>query len=380
MSEWTKTKLKDLFTVRSSKRVLQADWRSDGVPFYRGREITTLARLGRVDNDLFISEEHFKQLSERHGVPKAGDIMVTAIGTIGNSYVVREADRFYFKDASVLWLEKKADVDSKFVNFWISSDAFRSQLSTGNGATVDTLTITALSDISISVPPLDEQQRLVALIEGAHERSASLTEDAERAALLIKQLARERSETMVVKSGADRIGLGDLCEVLDSKRKPITKADRTSGPFPYYGATGAVDFVDGYIFDEPLVLLGEDGAKWGAGDRSAFAISGKTWVNNHAHVLRPDRTKVRDEWLISYLNAADLGDYITGATVPKLNQAKMREVSVPVPSLEEQDEVLASLRDITTRVQELSVVFDEKARLGRELTRSVTASAMHGAL
>jgi type I restriction enzyme S subunit len=83
------------------------------------------------------------------------------------------------------------------------------------------------------------------------------------------------------------VKLGDVCEVLDFKRKPITKKDRISGEIPYYGATGIVDYVEGFLFEEKLVLLGEDGAKWGASEPSAFIVEGKTWVNNHAHVLRP---------------------------------------------------------------------------------------------
>jgi type I restriction enzyme S subunit len=137
--------------------------------------------------------------------------------------------------------------------------------------------------------------------------------------------------------------LGDVVDILDSKRKPITKRDRVAGPYPYYGATGVLDWVSGFIFDERLVLIGEDGAKWSFGDRSAFAVNGKTWVNNHAHVLRPNRQVVTDEWLIYYLNAADLTEFISGMTVPKLNQGRLREIPIPIPPLEEQKRIVAVL-------------------------------------
>jgi len=139
------------------------------------------------------------------------------------------------------------------------------------------------------------------------------------------------------------VPLGQIVDVLDSKRRPITKRDRTSGPYPYYGATGVLDWVSGFIFDEPLVLVGEDGAKWGAGDKSAFPISGKTWVNNHAHALRPHRDRVIAEWLVYFLNAADLSDFISGMTVPKLNQGQLREIQIPIPPLEEQKRIVAVL-------------------------------------
>lgn len=139
------------------------------------------------------------------------------------------------------------------------------------------------------------------------------------------------------------VPLGDVCDVLDSKRKPITKRNRQPGPYPYFGATGEVDRVAGYIFDEPLVLLGEDGAKWGAGDNSAFHIAGKVWVNNHAHVIRPIRALLDDDWLVYYLNFSDLAEFITGLTVPKLNQGRMREIPIPLPPLDEQKRIVAVL-------------------------------------
>ena len=79
--------------------------------------------------------------------------------------------------------------------------------------------------------------------------------------------------------------LGDVCEILDSLRKPVTKSDRVKGIYPYYGASGIQDYVDDYIFDGDYLLVGEDGAKWGSNEKSAFTISGKTWVNNHCFII-----------------------------------------------------------------------------------------------
>ena len=137
--------------------------------------------------------------------------------------------------------------------------------------------------------------------------------------------------------------LGDLCDVLDYKRKPITKRDRIAGQYPYYGATGILDHVDGYLFDEPLVLVGEDGAKWQSGENTAFVVEGKIWVNNHAHVLRPHRTELLDDWLIYHLNHSDLSEFVSGLTVPKLNQGSLREIPIPLPPLPEQQRIVGIL-------------------------------------
>ena len=134
-----------------------------------------------------------------------------------------------------------------------------------------------------------------------------------------------------MREGWQSLPLGELCDVLDHKRKPITKRDREAGEYPYYGATGVLDRVAGYLFDEPLVLVSEDGAKWGSGENTAFAVEGRVWVNNHAHVLRPNRDKLLDRWLIYHLNHSDLSAFVSGLTVPKLNQGSLREIPVPVP-------------------------------------------------
>ena len=146
-----------------------------------------------------------------------------------------------------------------------------------------------------------------------------------------------------MKSGWQNKQIDTLCDVLDYKRKPITKRDRVPGDYPYYGATGVLDHVAGFLFDEPLVLVGEDGAKWESGECTAYPVEGKCWVNNHAHVLRPDRTKLLDNWLVYYLNHSDLNDFVSGLTVPKLNQGNLREISVPLPPLPEQEQIVGIL-------------------------------------
>ena len=151
--------------------------------------------------------------------------------------------------------------------------------------------------------------------------------------------------------GWEWVRMGEVVEVFDSLRKPVTKEDRQPGPYPYYGASGIVDYVSAYIFDEPLVLVGEDGAKWGAGDRTAFPISGKTWVNNHAHVLKPLRTALADMYLVNFLTARDLSEFITGMTVPKLNQARLISIPIAIPPLAEQSRIV-------TRVEELMRLCD----------------------
>lgn len=170
--------------------------------------------------------------------------------------------------------------------------------------------------------------------------------------------------------------LGDLCEILDSQRRPITKRDRTRGEYPYYGATGIVDYVGNFIFDEPLVLVGEDGAKWASGEKTAFAVQGKCWVNNHAHVLRPHRDAILDNWLIHYLNHSDLTEFVSGLTVPKLNQGNLREIPVPVPPLAEQQRIV---RVLDKAFAELATA-QANAEKNLQNARALFASHLHSIL
>ena len=86
--------------------------------------------------------------------------------------------------------------------------------------------------------------------------------------------------------------IGDVCEILDNMRVPVTASERKKGIYPYYGANGIQDYVDDYIFDDDLVLLAEDGGNFGSKDKPiAYRVSGKCWVNNHAHVLKPKSSR-----------------------------------------------------------------------------------------
>jgi type I restriction enzyme S subunit len=123
--------------------------------------------------------------------------------------------------------------------------------------------------------------------------------------------------------------LDSVCEVLNNRRRPITGNERTSGPYPYYGASGVVDYVGDFIFDERLVLVGEDGAKWGAFEKTAFIAEGKFWVNNHAHVLKP--FAANDTLLENYLSMLDLSPFVTGAAPPKLTLGKLKRIPIPLP-------------------------------------------------
>ena len=160
---WEWARLKDLLNVCSSKRVLQSDWKNEGIPFYRAREIVKLSENDFIDNELFISEEHYLELKKNYGVPQSGDLMVSSVGTIGKVYIVKPEDLFYYKDASVLCFENKNKLlVSKFAKILLESSFVQSQMrDNSKGTTVDTITISAATNYLCIVPPKNEQLRIV---------------------------------------------------------------------------------------------------------------------------------------------------------------------------------------------------------------------------
>lgn len=141
--------------------------------------------------------------------------------------------------------------------------------------------------------------------------------------------------------------IGDICEILDSKRVPITATERQPGPYPYYGANGVQDYVADYIFDDDLVLLAEDGGNFGSKDKPiAYKVSGKCWVNNHAHVLKP-KEGLDVDYLCYSLMFYDVTGLVNGATRQKLTQADMRKMEIPVPPLAEQRKIAAVLDKVS---------------------------------
>ena len=148
--------------------------------------------------------------------------------------------------------------------------------------------------------------------------------------------------------------LGKICTNYDSRRMPITEKDRVKGEIPYIGASGVIDYINDFIFDEDLLCVSEDGANLVARTYPiAFSISGKTWVNNHAHVLKFSHNYTQNI-VESYLNMINLQDFLTGMAQPKLNRAKLDIIPIPLPEEEEQQKIADCLSEIDTMIEEQS--------------------------
>lgn len=161
--------------------------------------------------------------------------------------------------------------------------------------------------------------------------------------------------------------LGDICQNLDNKRIPITKKDRITGDVPYYGASGIVDYVTDFIFDEDLLLISEDGANLLARTYPiAFSVSGKTWVNNHAHTLKFEEPTTQ-KFVEYYLNSIPLDDFVSGMAQPKLNQRALNSIPVPFPPLQEQKRIVSLLDTVFADLEQTRAKTEQNLKNAREL-------------
>lgn len=173
------------------------------------------------------------------------------------------------------------------------------------------------------------------------------------------------------------VHLADVVDVLDSRRIPVNAKDRATriGDVPYYGATGQVGQIDEALFDEELVLLGEDGAPFLDGSKSkAYLIRGPAWVNNHAHVLRATGA-TSNRYLLHALNTVDYRPFVNGTTRLKLTQAAMRQISLPLPPLAVQERIVALIEEQFSRLDGGEHLL-RSARRRAELMRSAVSAAV----
>ena len=228
----------------------------------------------------------------------------------------------------------------------------------------------AVERVVVPVPPLDVQNRIVEVLDNfekicsdlkiglpaeieARQKQYEYYRDklltfAENGNTILSRAEQSRAEQSRAEQsralikllqyvfGYAVVTLEDIAENCDSMRKPVTSGKREAGEYPYYGASGIVDYVRDYIFDGDYLLVSEDGANLLARSTPiAFSISGKNWVNNHAHVLKFDRYETR-RFVEFYLNSIDLAPYISGGAQPKLNQKNLNRIEIPLPSQERQ--------------------------------------------
>jgi type I restriction enzyme S subunit len=297
------------------------------------------------------------EILEEYIVTK-GDILV---GMDGEFNLGKWNDRNGLLNQRVLKLTGKTGICLDGYLFHYMGPVFKKIEKQTAGGSVKHLSAKVINAIQIPVPSISEQSRIVGILDTF---SASIENLKQQIAQRRKQYEHYRDQLLDLegKEGVEMKTLPNISKNCDRERKPITSSKRVSGTFPYYGASGVVDYVDGYIFDGDYLLVSEDGANLLARTTPiAFSIKGQNWVNNHAHVLKFDN-HVTQRFVEIYFNMISLEPWINGAAQPKLNQDNLNKIEIPVPSLAEQQRIVSILDTFEASIANLEAQLKEREK------------------
>jgi type I restriction enzyme S subunit len=290
-----------------------------------------------------------------------------------------------FGSSEFIVFRPSASLDEDFLYYFLARPEFRTEGAARMGGAVGQQRVPKefIESYRIPVPPLAEQQRIVGVLDEAFAGLATAQAHAEKNHQNARALFESHLQSVFTQRGKGWVEttLDKISTNLDSKRVPITKNVRTSGEYPYYGASGIVDYVADYIFDGDNLLVSEDGANLLARSTPiAFSVSGKYWVNNHAHILHFENMATQ-RFAEFYLESIKLDEYITGAAQPKLNQKALNSIPIPIPkSLDEQAKIVASVESLQEETQRFATLYSRKQAALAALKQSLLHQAFTGEL
>lgn len=310
---------------------------------------------------------------------EATDIMIGRYGaSVGQ---IHRGKAGAYNVALVKTIPDDSRLDRDYFYYFLTSDLFQKPLleKSSRGAQ-DGFNQGDISPFPVPLPPLEEQQRIVAVLDEAFEGLARARAHAEANLQNARELFESYLGAVFRASDWQRVTLNQIADNLDRVRVPITKGDRIAGDIPYYGASGIVDHVADCLFDEELLLVSEDGANLLARTYPiAFSISGKSWVNNHAHVLRfPDM--VTQEFVRLYLNSISLEPFVSGMAQPKLNQAQLNRIPIPFPDFDERSDIVSKAEILAAETEDLQKRYQAATNDLDDLRQSLLQKAFAGEL
>ena len=333
-------------------------------------------------NPRYLTDEQFHQEDKRTGIVP-GDVLLTIVGTVGRSAVVpADTPRITLQRSVAVIRPKEQIVEPRFLMYsFIERNAELNEKA--RGVAQKGIYLETLRELEVMFPPLPEQQRIVGILDQAFDGIATAKSNAEKNLQNARALFESHLQSVFTQRGEGWVEttVDKISTNFDSKRVPITKNVRASGGYPYYGASGIVDYVADYIFEGDTLLVSEDGANLLARSTPiAFSVAGKYWVNNHAHILKFENMATQ-RFVEFYLGSIKLDEYITGAAQPKLNQKALNSIPIPIPkSVEAQARIVASVESLLEETQRLESLYQRKLAALDALKQSLLHQAFSGQL
>ena len=360
INDWKITSLGSEIGISSASRVLKEQWRASGVPFFRTSDVISIFK-SEENQKVFISYDLFETLSNKSGRIKKGDLLITGGGSIGIPYLKKDNSPLYFKDADLLWLKSSEKINGEFLYNFFQSQSFKVYLkSISHTGTISHFTIEQAKTTPINLPSKEEQTKIANFLTTVDKKISQLNEQHQLMIQYKKGVMQKifSQEIRFKDDNGEEFGeweertLGEVVDVFDNLRVPVTSSERIAGKTPYYGANGIQDYVEGYTHKGEFVLLAEDGAN----DLINYPVSyvnGQIWVNNHAHVLSGKSGVLNNRFLTYRIASMNISNYLVGGSRAKLNGSTMKTIKLYLPTFKEQTEIANFLTSIDYKINNL---------------------------
>ena len=370
-SSWEINKVKYLATEPGTL-FLDGDWIESDVIEESGIRYLTTGNVGagfyKEQGSGYISEKTFSELHCLNVYP--GDLMISRLNEpIGRSCIIPDTESRYVVAVDNVVLRPNANYNKKFIMYGMNADGYAEHANMiARGATMSRISRSQLGQFWLAFPNIEEQQAIADFLDKECAQIDSIAADLEKQIDLLQQYKKSLITETVTKGLDKSVPMKDsevewigkipehwkakrlkyVMNNFDAQRKPIEAQNRSQDGeilYDYYGASGAIDKIDDYIFDETSILIGEDGANLVLRNLPLIYIAtGKYWVNNHAHILRPKSES--DLYYMAYqMEIIDYSQFITGSAQPKLSQENLNNVFLVVPPLNEQRRIASYLEE-----------------------------------
>ena len=335
MSEWQKVNLGDCCEITSSKRIFFSEYVESGIPFYRSKEIIEKGKGEEISHPLYISKEKYDEIKGKYGVPQKGDLLLTAVGSLGIPFVVKDDSPFYFKDGNLVWLKHFQDIDPIFLYYWIKSESgYNALYNIAIGSAQKALTIAAIKGYEIPLPPLQTQHRIATILS----RYDSLIENYQKQIKLLEEAAqRLYKEWFIdlrfpgyentniidgVPEGWEKKSITDVLEIKYGKDHKLLK----EGTIPVYGTGGIMRYVEKSLFTGESVLIPRKGSL-----NNIMLVGGTFWTIDTMFYSIPKENNVA-KIVYFYLKGVDMYSFNIGAAVPSMTVNILSGMKLLVPN------------------------------------------------
>lgn len=376
-SDWNIMKLSEVAEIVMGQSPDSSSYNDteDGVAFFQGK--TEFGRINPVVK---------KWCNNPTKISKPLDILISVRAPVGDVNI-NNIEACIGRGLGAI----RATSSSNYKYLYYAIQKYNNQLKKASqGSTFEAINSNDLKGLKLLIPHIDEQEKIALILSNVDEQIDNVDALIEKNKELKKGLMQtlltkgightkfKKTEIGEIPEEWDVKKLECVFEILDSMRKPIKASDREKieGNIPYYGASGVIDWINDYIFDEELILLGEDGENLNSRNSDlAFKISGKTWVNNHAHVFRViNKKECNIDFMVYYLEAKDYSIYIAGSAQPKITQAQCRKFLLPLPEKQEQDKIASILLESDKKIEE----YENKKQKLEELKKGLMQQLLTG--